>query len=359
MYRERPNFQLLWWSRGLELAIGLTRMQLFIRSAKTFILTADPHDTVWSVKLKVEAREGIPAAQQNILHAGRLLEDWGSLNGNGISAEHTLHVVLCFRPQAGPAYYSAVVPRIPLLPKRDVFCSDRVRAVGVEASVRTAFSISFSDDAIHCYGRVLRAALDAARFVGYASPGRPASSPSWAVLSAPSTPALPCILEEDALNASDLIVTPCAGLKLNTLYALVLLHVVPCHGSPLFVADDWAIPFRTAPARAALADVIADCFTCGVCLEPCVEPTSTPCGHNFCIGCLSSWIAATLDAAPKCPSCRAVLPELATLRVNVAVKSAIEAALHTRLAPPPAAHLASLPSPMHRAGVKMGRTFET
>ena len=45
---------------------------------------------------------------------------------------------------------------------------------------------------------------------------------------------------------------------------------------------------------------------CLICLEPPTEPTSLPCGHTFCTGCVSELRAK--GVADACPLCRAPLP---------------------------------------------------
>ena len=46
-------------------------------------------------------------------------------------------------------------------------------------------------------------------------------------------------------------------------------------------------------------------FPCVICVDECVAISSTICGHNFCKGCLVSWIQTSLAAGrkPACPLC--------------------------------------------------------
>ena len=45
-----------------------------------------------------------------------------------------------------------------------------------------------------------------------------------------------------------------------------------------------------------------DEFTCGICFELMVLPTSLNCGHSFCRPCLASWVVSSHRI--ECPSCR-------------------------------------------------------
>ena len=45
-------------------------------------------------------------------------------------------------------------------------------------------------------------------------------------------------------------------------------------------------------------------FTCGVCYDMLVLPTTLNCGHSFCRPCLSKWFA--VDKKAECPTCRQV-----------------------------------------------------
>ncbi|GBG91071.1 hypothetical protein CBR_g51805 [Chara braunii] len=55
-------------------------------------------------------------------------------------------------------------------------------------------------------------------------------------------------------------------------------------------------------------------LSCAVCLEICVEPSTTTCGHSFCSSCLRSSIQR---CGPKCPKCRHPLGADAALHCPV------------------------------------------
>jgi len=48
-------------------------------------------------------------------------------------------------------------------------------------------------------------------------------------------------------------------------------------------------------------------LTCSICLEICVLPSTTACGHSFCRRCLKRALAADLER--RCPKCRVQLPD--------------------------------------------------
>ena len=43
---------------------------------------------------------------------------------------------------------------------------------------------------------------------------------------------------------------------------------------------------------------------CAVCLQAYTDPTTLPCGHSFCIGCVQSLRVVPGNNEPQCPTCR-------------------------------------------------------
>lgn len=55
-------------------------------------------------------------------------------------------------------------------------------------------------------------------------------------------------------------------------------------------------------------------MTCSICLDLFTEPVSTPCGHNFCQGCIGGYWASSV--AWTCPLCKRAFIERPELCIN-------------------------------------------
>jgi ubiquitin len=94
--------RLLFAGRELEdapqpLLDGGGAMQIYIKdglTGKTITLNAEPSDTVWRVKQKIQALERFPPEQQRLITAGMRLEDDRPLRVYKIQHESTLHLVV-------------------------------------------------------------------------------------------------------------------------------------------------------------------------------------------------------------------------------------------------------------------------
>lgn len=65
-----------------------------------------------------------------------------------------------------------------------------------------------------------------------------------------------------------------------------------------------------------------DNFLCSICLDVLTNPVSTPCGHNFCLDCISSYWS--LSNVRQCPLCKDTFQSLVQLQVNREFRDLLE-----------------------------------
>ncbi|KAL3056903.1 hypothetical protein OYC64_007396 [Pagothenia borchgrevinki] len=67
---------------------------------------------------------------------------------------------------------------------------------------------------------------------------------------------------------------------------------------------------------------ISEEFLCSICLDVFTEPVSTPCGHNYCRACISSYWSS--GAIIQCPLCQETFLTAPKLRVNTEFRDMLE-----------------------------------
>ncbi|XP_039621513.1 tripartite motif-containing protein 16-like [Polypterus senegalus] len=68
--------------------------------------------------------------------------------------------------------------------------------------------------------------------------------------------------------------------------------------------------------------VLQDQFICSVCLDTMRDPASVPCGHNFCMKCITNYWDRTGESG--CPQCREIFTPRPVLRKNTLLSEVIE-----------------------------------
>uniref|UniRef100_A0A8C4TBB9 Uncharacterized protein n=1 Tax=Erpetoichthys calabaricus TaxID=27687 RepID=A0A8C4TBB9_ERPCA len=77
--------------------------------------------------------------------------------------------------------------------------------------------------------------------------------------------------------------------------------------------------------------VSADRYSCSVCLDVLKDPVTIPCGHNYCMKCITDcWDKADKDGLYRCPQCRQVFVSRPQIKRNDMLKDIIEKLEHVK-----------------------------
>ena len=74
----------------------LENMQVFIKTltGRTVAIVTEETDTVLSVKIKLQEKDGVPVDEQRLIFGGHQLEDKRTLKFYNIEKDSTIHLVL-------------------------------------------------------------------------------------------------------------------------------------------------------------------------------------------------------------------------------------------------------------------------
>ncbi|OAY86013.1 E3 ubiquitin-protein ligase [Ananas comosus] len=82
-----------------------------------------------------------------------------------------------------------------------------------------------------------------------------------------------------------------------------------------------ASPEKLSSNALPCMDRLREELSCAICLEICFEPSTTPCGHSFCMKCLK---CAAAKCGKRCPKCRQLISNGRSCTVNTVLWNTIQ-----------------------------------
>ncbi|WVZ77358.1 hypothetical protein U9M48_025236 [Paspalum notatum var. saurae] len=76
-----------------------------------------------------------------------------------------------------------------------------------------------------------------------------------------------------------------------------------------------------ATGNLACMDRLREELSCAICLDICFEPSTTPCGHSFCMKCLKH---AAAKCGKRCPKCRQLISNSRMCTINTVLWNTIQ-----------------------------------
>jgi len=85
-------------------------------------------------------------------------------------------------------------------------------------------------------------------------------------------------------------------------------------------------------AEASISVAEEDQFSCSICLDPLKDPVTIPCGHSYCMICITDcWNKEDQERVSSCPQCRQTFTPRPALNKNVMFAEMVETLMKTKV----------------------------